>query len=77
MKKVSTVVTKQSRNFSQHKLIIGLDVGIARAATAFWMRGGVSSWNKELPPRPRLCKRHSERCRAAGWRWKPGRIRPG
>jgi len=27
MKKVSTAVTKQSRNFSQQKLIIGLDRG--------------------------------------------------
>src|SRR5947207_9593933 len=27
MKKVSTVATKQSRNFSQHKLTIGLDLG--------------------------------------------------
>ena len=27
MKKVSTVVAKQSRNFSQQKLTIGLDLG--------------------------------------------------
>jgi hypothetical protein len=27
MKKVSTAANKQSRNFSQHKLTIGLDLG--------------------------------------------------
>src|SRR5205814_616075 len=35
------------------------------------MRRGVSCWNKELPPRPRLCQRHSEPCRAAASRWRP------
>ncbi len=38
MKKVSTVVTKQSRNISQLRLTIGLDWEIATAATAGWMK---------------------------------------
>ena len=38
MKKVSTAVAKQSRNFSQPNLTIGLDLGVAPVGTAFWMR---------------------------------------
>jgi hypothetical protein len=37
MKKVSTAATKQSRNISQQKLTIGLDLGIATVGIACWM----------------------------------------
>jgi len=39
MKKVSTVGTKATKNFSQHKLTIGLDLG-DRVATACWTKWG-------------------------------------
>ena len=38
MKKISTVGTRQSKNFREQKLTIGLDLGIGRAGIACWMK---------------------------------------
>lgn len=45
MRKGSTAATKQSRNFSQQKLTIGLDLGIDRAGTACWMKQARYNWS--------------------------------
>jgi hypothetical protein len=69
MKKVSTAAAKQSRNFLQSNLTIGLIWAIAPAAIAFWMKPEALSWNRKFPPRLRVCKRHWQACRVAGSLW--------
>ena len=46
MKKISTVVTRQSKNFREQKLTIGLDLGIDGVGIACWMKRGKCCWNK-------------------------------
>ena len=40
MKKISTVGAKQSKNFREQKLTIGLDLGIDRVGIVCWMKRG-------------------------------------
>jgi len=46
MKKISTVVTRQSKNFREQKLTIGLDLGDRWTWYACWMKQGKCCWNK-------------------------------
>ena len=76
MKKGSTAAAQQSRNFSQQKLTIGLDLGIVAVTTAFWMRR-VESWLRaEFPRAPRRWRRCSGPCRAVGLPWRRGTHSP-
>ena len=50
MKKISTAAAKQSRNFSQQKLTIGLDLAIIGAGTACWMNKAKSCWSRSWAP---------------------------
>jgi hypothetical protein len=45
MKKVSTVGPKQTNNFSEQKLTIGLDLG-DQAGIACWMKRVKCCWNR-------------------------------
>ena len=77
MKKVSTVAAKQSRNFSQQKLTIGLDLGDRSSWYCVLDEAGAIVLEQRLSTTPKAMKEVFGRCRAAGSRWKPGRIRPG
>ena len=77
MKKVSTAVMKRSRNFSQSNLTIGLDLGDRSSCYCVLDETGRIVMSKRFRPQRRLCKRHSEPCRAAGSRWRPGCIHRG
>jgi len=46
MKKVSTVGVKQSRNFSQQKLTIGLDLGDRSSWYCSWMKQAACCWSR-------------------------------
>ena len=77
MKKVSTTATKQSGNFSQQKLTIGLDLGDRSSCYCVLDESGrILRKQKESRPPPRDCKRPSPAWRAAASRWRPGCIRP-
>ncbi len=77
MKKVSTAAAKQSRNFSQPKLTIGLDLGDRSSwYCVLGERGEVvleQNWVRLRKP----CERCSGACHTAGSHWKPGCIRRG
>ena len=75
MKKVSTVAVKQSRNISQPKLTIGLDLGDRNSWYCMVDEAGRSDGSSESARMRKGCRKSSERCRAAGSRSKPGRIR--
>ena len=80
MKKVSTAAQPQSGNFLQANLTIGLDLGDRSSWYCVLDEAGyiaTSSWSRKCLPRPRLCKRHSEPCRAAVSLWRRGCIRHG
>ena len=46
MKKINAVGAKQSKNFPEQKLTMGLDLGDQRAGIACWMKRGKCCWNK-------------------------------
>ena len=78
MKKVSTVATKQSRNFPAQKLTIGLDLGDRNS----WYCVLDEAGQIQLEQRVRtncesVAAKCSAPCRAVGSHWKSGRIRPG
>ena len=78
MKKVSTAATKQSRNISQQKLTIGLDLGDRNS----WYCVLDETGRIQLEQRVRTTAKGLQEvfgapCRAAGSHWKSGRIRPG
>jgi hypothetical protein len=77
MKKVSTAATKQSKNFCQQKLTIGLDLRDRSNCYCVLDESGRVVKEQKVATTAKVCKRHSEPCRAVGWRWKPGRIRCG
>jgi hypothetical protein len=77
MKKVSTAATKQSRNFSQQKLTIGLDLGDRSSYYCVLDEIAQIVMEQKVSTTPKLCKRHSARCRTRGSRSKSARIRPG
>ena len=77
MKKVSTVATKQSRNFSQPKLTIGLDLGDRNSGYCVLDEGGRSNWNSESVRRRKRCRKGLAPRRAAESRWRREHIRRG
>jgi Ethanolamine utilization protein EutJ (predicted chaperonin) len=77
MKKISTVAAKQMRNFSQHKLTIGLDLGDRSSWYCVLDEQGEVVLEQRLGTTPKAIKEGSAECRGAGSRWKRGRIRRG
>ena len=77
MKKVSTVAAKQSRNFSQPKLTIGLDLGDRSSWYCVLDEAGAIVQEQKLGTTPKAMKEVFGACPGAGWRWKPGCTRPG
>ena len=78
MKKVSTRAAAQSRNISQQKLTIGLDLGDRNIwYCVWWMKLARFNGNSESVRVGKHCRKSSARCRAAGSHWKSGRIHPG
>ena len=77
MKKVSTVGAKQSKNISQQKLTIGLDLGDRNSWYCVLDEAGQIQLEQRVRTMRKRCAKSSARCRTAGSHWKSGRIRPG
>ena len=78
MKKVSTAAGKTTKNFSQPKLTIGLDLGDRSSWYCLLDEVGRSAARAETGHDSEgHARKYSEGCRAAGSRWKPGCIRRG
>src|SRR5690348_15490396 len=77
MKKVSTVAAKESSNFSQPKLTIGLDLGDRSGWYCVLDEQGELQGERKLSTTAKACARRSSEYRAAGSRWRRGRIPPG
>ena len=77
MKKVSTGAATQSRNISQQKLTIGLDLGDRNSWYCVLDEAARYNWSSASARMRKRCGKSSARCRAAGSRWRSGRIRPG
>jgi activator of 2-hydroxyglutaryl-CoA dehydratase len=77
MKKVSTVAAKQSRNFSEQKLTIGLDLGDRSSWYCVLDEAGAIVLEQKLGTTPKAMKEVFGACRTAASRWKRARIRPG
>src|SRR5450755_4336088 len=77
MKKVSIAATKQSRNISQQRLTVGLDLGDRNRWYCVVDEAGQIQLEQRVRTNAKACRRFSAPCRAAGSRWKSGRIRPG
>ena len=77
MKKVSVAVTKQSGNIPQTILTIGLDLGDRNSWYSCWMKPARYNGSNASVRLRKRCAKCSAEWRAAGWRWKPGRIHPG
>ena len=75
MKKVSTVAAKQSRNISQQKLTIGLDLGDRNSwYCVLEVNPARYGWSSECGRMQKGCAKSSGPCRAVGSHWKSGRI---
>jgi transposase len=77
MKKVSTAARKQSRNISRQKLTIGLDLGDRNSWYCVLDETGQIQLEQRVRTTVKALRESSLRCRAAGSRWKSGRIHPG
>ena len=77
MKKVSIAATKQSRNISQQKLTIGLDLGDRNSWYCVVDEAGQIQLEQRVGRMRKGCAKSSAPCRTAGSHWKSGRIRPG
>ena len=78
MKKVSTAAAKQSRNISQPKLTIGLDLGDRTSWYCVLDEAGQSTAGAAGEHDCESSARGvRQQCRAAASRWRPGRIRRG
>jgi hypothetical protein len=77
MKKVSIRAAAQSRNLSQQKLTIGLDLGDRNSWYCVVDETGQIQRNSEFVRVRKRCRKSSGACRAAASRWKSGRIHPG
>ena len=77
MKKVSTAAVKQSRNFSQPKQTIGLDLGDRNSWYRVLDEAGAIVLEQKLSTTGRQGRKCSARYRAAASLWKPGCTRPG
>jgi hypothetical protein len=76
MKKVSTRAAAQSRNISQQKLTIGLDLGDRNSWYCVVDEAGQIQLEQRVRTTRKRCRKCSARCRAVGSHWKSGRIRP-
>ena len=77
MKKVSIAAAKQSRNISQQKLTIGLDLGDRNSWYCVVEEAGQIQLEQRVGTNAKALREVSEPCRAAGSHWKSGHIRPG
>ena len=77
MKKVSTRAAVQSRNISQQKLTIGLDLGDRNSWYCMLDEAGQIQLEQRGGRLQKPCRKSSAPCRAVGSHWKSGRIRPG
>jgi len=77
MKKVSTVAAKPSKKISRQKLTIGLDLGDRNSWYCVLDESGQIQLEQRVRTNAKRCAKSLARCRAAGSRWKSGRIRPG
>jgi hypothetical protein len=77
MKKVSTVAAQQSRNISQPKLTIGLDLGDRNSWYCMLDEAGQVRREQRVRTNAKgLQEVFGAPCHAVGSRWKSGRIRP-
>ena len=77
MKKVSTMAAKQSRNFSQQKLTLGLDLGDRSSYYCVLDETGtVVLEHKVATDAPMGYRQRLRPYRAAGWRWIRACTRP-
>jgi hypothetical protein len=77
MQKVSTAAVKATKNFSQQKLTIGLDLGDRSSWYCLLDEVGEVLQEQKLGTTPKAMRTCSARCRAAGSRWRPECIRRG
>ena len=77
MKKISTAAVKATRNFSQPKLTIGLDLGDRSSWYCLLDEVGEVLRNRNWEQLRRPCGRCLEACRPVASRWKRGCTRPG
>ena len=71
MKKVSTVAAKPSRNISQQKLTIGLDLGDRNSWYCVVDEAGQIQLEQTCARMRKRCAKSSARCRAAASHWRP------
>ena len=77
MKKISTVVAKTSRNCSQQKLTIGLDLGDRTSCYCVLEESGRIVLEERVGTTAKALREVFGECRAAGSRWRRGCIRHG
>jgi hypothetical protein len=77
MKKVSTAAMKQTHNFGEQKLTIGLDLGDRSSWYCMLDGSGAVLLEQKLGTTPKAMQEGSEACRGAGSPWKPGCIHRG
>jgi hypothetical protein len=77
MKNNSTVESSGKGIFKGKKLTIGIDLGDRFSYYCVLDETGEVLIEQKLPRRKQRCRKCSAECRAAAWRWRPGRILPG
>ena len=77
MKKVSSVAAKQSRNFSQPKLTIGLDLGDRSSWYCVLDEAGAIVLEQKLGTTPKAMKEVFGGIARSRMLWKRARIHPG
>ena len=77
MKKVSTAVTMPSRNISQQKLTIGVDLGDRNSWYCVLDEAGHIQVEQRVRTTAQALGEVFGACRAVASHWKSGRIRPG
>ncbi len=77
MKKVSTAAAKATRNFPDHKLTIGLDLGDRSSWYCVLDEAGEVLREQKLGTTPKAMREGFGACRGAGSRWKRECTRPG
>jgi transposase len=78
MKKISTVAVKQSKNFREQKLTIGLDLGDRSSWYCVLNEAGEVLLEQKLGTTPKAMREvFGKMPRGAGSHWKRECIRPG
>jgi hypothetical protein len=77
MKKISTTAVKQTNNFREQRLTIGLDLGDRSSWYCVLDESGAVLLEQRLSTTPKAMREVFGGCRGAGLRWRRGCIRRG